>query len=184
MDEPSGEEFRKGFNGLPHPKMKVFLRRYAAGGTISQACEESGLERRTVWKWGKDFPEFVAAFEDAKEMAFEVLEKEAKKRASRGRRKLVVQGGKPVLIPVDPMNPGGDKQYLYEYVYSDALLMFLMRGMKPHIYGTGEAPKPGVENSREGYEDLSDMPADSAAEVLDKIDAARREKEAVANKSD
>jgi len=162
------------FSHISHLKKRVFLQRYAVSNTIVEACREARISAPTYRKWKREDLEFAAALKEAREMSFEFMLKEARRRALIGRRKLVLHKGQPVLVPVDPMNPNGDKQYHYEYCFSDILLMFLMKAAKPQKFRDNPPPLPTPDPANDpAYDDLSDLPAEMQDEILDRIDAAR-----------
>lgn len=109
------EQFRK----IAHRKKRAFLAAYAECGTITHAAEAAGIDRRSHYNWLNDDPEYAEAFEQAKQMSIEALEKEARRRAIEGVQEPVYQGGKLV----------GHKRR-----YSDTLLMFLLNGLAPEKY--------------------------------------------------
>lgn len=107
-----------GKHGIAHQKKK-FLATYATVGTVLHACQESGVNRASLYVWLKQDAEFLAAYEQAQEEVIESLEREAMIRAVDGRLEPVYQGGKKV---------GTIRKR------SDVLLIFLLNGLKPDKY--------------------------------------------------
>jgi len=95
------------------------LEAYVKVGTVTHACKEVGIARRTFYLWIKTDKKFLAAYQEAQEEAIESLEKEARRRAIEGTLEPVYQGGKRV---------GAIRKY------SDTLLIFLLKGAKPEKY--------------------------------------------------
>ena len=100
-------------------KREKFLTAYAELGTISHAAARTGISRMTVYRWLED-ESFKSAFEGAKKEVVDKLEREAIRRATEGVDKPVYYKGELV----DTIRE-----------YSDTLLIFLLKGQKPDIYG-------------------------------------------------
>lgn len=99
-------------------KQRAFLAAYAELGTVLHAAEAAGINRCTHNAWLAD-PVYAEAFEEAKEAAAERLEREAIRRAVEGVEKPVYQGGQMV---------GTIREY------SDTLLIFTLKGLRPEKY--------------------------------------------------
>lgn len=106
------------FEGIDHDKQKRYLDALARSGLPVHARRVAGIEKKTVIRWMEN-PTFANAAEEAREMAVEVLEDECDRRAIRGTEEPIYWRGKKV---------GSVRKY------SDALLMFRLRAMKPHVY--------------------------------------------------
>ena len=91
---------------------------YGKYGNVLQAAQEAGVCRKTHNNWLGD-KIYSEAFERARGNAADVLEREAWKRASVGHDDPVYQHGKLV----------GHRR-----VRSDLLMIFLLKGMRPHKY--------------------------------------------------
>jgi len=106
------------------PKKKSFLLAYSTGLTIGEAADKAGIGRQSHYDWmNHEHDEremYHQAFEDAKERRFEILEKEARRRA--------VEGVENPIFDKDGNLVG------HEIKYSDTLLIFLMKGSHPEIY--------------------------------------------------
>ena len=125
MDIPHNDgkdqEFSGEFAKFPLKKRR-FLEGFAATGSISTASDHAGVSRRTHLTWRAKDKAFLAACEIALEIACELFEREAMRRAKDGVLVPVYQGGKEV---------GAIRRY------SDLLLIFLLRAMKPEKYRDG-----------------------------------------------
>lgn len=97
----------------------AFLEAFAKTGIISKAAEIVGVSRMTVWRRRSSSEAFAKAFEDAQEQAADTLEAEAWRRAHDG---------------VD--EPQFYKGDVCGHVrkYSDNLMMFMLKGMRPEKY--------------------------------------------------
>jgi hypothetical protein len=113
---------------ISHPKKAALLAAYAELGNVRRAAAVAGIDRRTHTNWLKDDAVYAEAFADAKEDAVEALEEEARRRAFHGLRRVrFSHTGKPLIDPLT-------KQPYVEYDYSDTLLIFQLKALKPHVY--------------------------------------------------
>ena len=102
------------------PKTRAkFLEALKETCNITKACELSGLARTSAYDWKEEDPEFAADWQKALDVAADLLEDEAVRRARDGVNKPVFQGGQLV----------GHVQE-----YSDTLMIFLLKGAKPKKY--------------------------------------------------
>jgi len=101
-------------------KRARFLDALKVTGNVTKACKLSRLGRMTAYDWRDEDEEFKADWDKALEIAADLLEEEAVRRAHDGVKKPVFQGGKRV-------------GYVQEY--SDTLLIFLLKGTKPKKFG-------------------------------------------------
>lgn len=99
-------------------QQRKFIAAYAVCGTVTQAAEAADVIRQKHYRWLKN-PVYAKAFADCYEEACESLEREARRRAIDGWDEPVYQGGELV----------GTKRR-----FSDALLIFLMKGAMPDKY--------------------------------------------------
>lgn len=106
-------------DGIAHPKKRAFLLAYSKSGNVSASCEQVGIQRGTEWHWRGTDPAYLGARACAWQMAAELLEAEAFRRAHDGVEEPVFQGGAEV---------GRVRKY------SDTLLIFLLKGAKPNTY--------------------------------------------------
>lgn len=96
-----------------------FLKNLRETGNILKACRAAKVARTTFYEHRKADAVFEAQVSEALEEAGDVLEAEAWRRAVKGVRRPVFQGGRKV----------GEIQE-----YSDTLLIFLLKGTKPQKY--------------------------------------------------
>lgn len=100
------------------PKKRAFLAAYAECGNVTQAALIAKVSRRSHVDWMKD-PAYVEAFRAAEDQAADALEKEARRRAIEG-------VDEPVFYKGDEC--GTVRKY------SDTLLIFLLKGIRPEKY--------------------------------------------------
>lgn len=107
-------------NKVKHPKKRAMLAAYVTtGGSVLAACKAAKVGRTTHYQWLAEDEVYAEAFEQAKAQAGETLEAEAIRRAMKGTRKGIYHLG---------------VRTSYEMVYSDTLLIFLMKGNMPEKY--------------------------------------------------
>nr|DAS58879.1 MAG TPA: Terminase small subunit [Caudoviricetes sp.] len=132
-----------------------FLNTYIAEGTIGSAAEACGITRQTHYNWLKEDPEYKKGFAQAKEMAGDLLEEEARRRAVEGDECGIYYKGELV---------GSYRKK------SDALLILLLKGAKPDVYAdrqetkiSGEITVNAAQALKEARERIKNA-ADNAAE--------------------
>ena len=131
MSEGNGQN-GNGSNGagqvvsLEHPKKFAFLKAFSESGNVLQACKSAEVGRTSHYNWLHSDPDYVVAFEVAKQDAIDVLEAEAQRRAVDGMREYQYHCGKPVVDQ--------DGNHVYKQTYSDLLLIFLLKGLRPEKY--------------------------------------------------
>ena len=101
------------------PNQRAFLKAYAASGLVGLAAEAADISRELHSRWMKSSAAYREAFEPAHERAIETMEAEARRRAVEGVQQTVFYEGIKC----------GTKQ-----VYSDVLLMFLLKAARPERY--------------------------------------------------
>lgn len=102
-----------------HKNQRAFLAAYSECGNITHAAKIAQVARTLHYKWLDDCPEYVEAFKDADEKAADSLEKEARRRATEGVDEPVFYKGEEC---------GAVRKY------SDTLLIFLLKGIRPEKY--------------------------------------------------
>ena len=103
-----------------NPHQRAFLAAFRETGNVRLACEVAKVGRSSHYRWLDKDPEYREAFELAKEDAADILEAEAYRRAVEGVEKPVGwYKGKP----------GGTVRE-----YSDILLIFLLKALRPEKY--------------------------------------------------
>lgn len=106
------EAFRK-------EKKRTFLAALIqAGGNVSTACDEAGLDRRKAYEWRSNDVEFAAKWDDALNQGLDALEGEARRRAFEGVEEPVFYKGEVVG---------------YIRKYSDSLIMFMLKAYRPQF---------------------------------------------------
>lgn len=115
---------------IRHPKKRAFLAAYAEGGNITAAADAARMHRQRHYQWLAEDPAYAAAFEQAGEQAADRLEQEARRRATEGVRKERVFFYKGAVITDEAGEP--IREVTTEY--SDTLLIFLLKGVRPDKY--------------------------------------------------
>ncbi len=108
------------FPKIAHPYKRAFLAAFRETGNVCLACKAAGVGRSSHYRWLEEEPAYREAFDQAKLQAADVLEAEAYRRA--------VEGW------VEPVGwykgtAGGTVRR-----YSDALLIFTLKGLLPDRY--------------------------------------------------
>jgi hypothetical protein len=104
----------------PAEKRQAILGAFAATCNIVRACKKAKVSRATHYRWLKENAGYAAVFEESRLAAGDLLESIAADRASKGWLEPVYYHGKVC---------GHVRRY------SDGLLMCLLRGLKPDVYG-------------------------------------------------
>ncbi len=108
-------------------RKRRFLKRYLERGSFYLAAEYAGVTEPAVRKWIKKDPLFAECFVAVREAFVERMEEEADRRGARGIRVMRYYQGRPII---DPRNG----KPLIECEFSDALLMFRLKALKPGMY--------------------------------------------------
>lgn len=108
-----------GFPAITHPQKRAFLQAYGETMRVDRSACAAGVSRHLHKYWMKRDEAYAAAFAEAKDLAAETLEAEAIRRATEGVTRTIFHNGKAVGV---------------EHVYSDLLLIFLLKGAKPDVY--------------------------------------------------
>lgn len=98
---------------------KAFLAALAETGIVLHAAAAAGIQRNTAYNRRLNDPDFAAAWDEAIEDAADRLEQEARRRAYEGTDEPVFYRGEQC---------GAIRRY------SDRLLEFLLKGMRPHKF--------------------------------------------------
>jgi hypothetical protein len=103
---------------------QVFLEAYAQTGNVSYSAAVAGVGRSQIYRWQEVDDQFVLAMKEAENQAVELLEHEARTRATEGAKivRRVYRNG--VLI-----------EEVVERRPSDAVLVRLLAALKPELYG-------------------------------------------------
>ncbi len=119
---------KREYDAFTPAKQGIFFEHLREGYTVRSAASIAGVTTTTVYTWRKNDPDFAIAWSEAERAGFDRLHAAAIERATRGVKKLVIQGGKIIhrydaerdeFVPV------------YEINYSDSLLMFLLKARDP-----------------------------------------------------
>jgi hypothetical protein len=109
---------------IVHPKKKSFLTAFALCGNVTDASDKAEIGCKTHYGWMNlehdERDAYREAFAEAQERAFVVLEREARRRA--------VDGVENPIFDKDGNLVG------HEIKYSDTMLIFLMKGLRPDVY--------------------------------------------------
>ncbi len=141
--KPKAKRARRLFGRLRHRNaraQRIFLACYAKTGNVSRSAKAARIDRETHQNWLK-FPglageDYRAAFAAAEEMAADVLEEEARRRAVTGLvRYRFDRHGNPLKHPMTG-------QPYYELEYSDLLMRELLKGNRPAKYR--DQPKEAI----------------------------------------
>jgi len=119
------------FEEIPNGKKRAFLAAYAAVGTLTGAAKLARCDISSHYVWKKRDPAYVAAFTRAQALAAETLEDEATRRAMGWEETHYTAAGTPYTV----------------YKYSDTLLIFRLKALKPEVYRDHHAPDSGQKIS-------------------------------------
>lgn len=97
----------------------TLLMAYIKTGSLTRACQHCAITQNAHRRWLQQDPQYAEAWADARDALADSLEEEAIRRARDGVTRPVFQGGLQVGQTTE---------------YSDALLMFLLKGMRPEKY--------------------------------------------------
>lgn len=97
----------------------AFLKSLAKLGNVTRACQAAKIGRAAAYAMYEKTASFAKAWDEALEEATDLLEDEARRRAERGVRQPIYQGG--LLVG-------------YKQVYSDTLLTLLLKANRPNKY--------------------------------------------------
>lgn len=104
---------------------KAFLAAFTESGNVRLACDAAGIERSTAYRLRHSDPTFAADWEQAEEQAADLLEQEARRRAYEGWEE-------PVFGSLGKGSGSGKIGAVRKY--SDTLLIFLLKGIRPEKY--------------------------------------------------
>lgn len=109
---------------------KAFLAALEETGSVTEAAKICDVGRSNLYRIRRGDKQFAAEWDQALDVAADVLEDEARRRAVEGTEEPVFQGGKQV---------GTIRKY------SDTLLIFLLKGIRPQKYRESRASIPPAE---------------------------------------
>lgn len=118
--------------------VKAFLTALSETGNVTASAKLAKIDRTRAYQYRGEDESFVAEWEDAVEQAADVLELEAHRRAYHGVDEPVIHQGELSGVWVnkegDTVAEGTDGARMIPLTvkkYSDTLLMFLLKGMRP-----------------------------------------------------
>lgn len=106
-------------------KKRAFIAAYAATVSVSAAAAAAKVPRTEHYRWLLTDEVYRNSWEQTQEEAAQTLEDEAVRRAKEGVKR-------PVLYKGAPVKTG--RRILYEYDYSDTLLLALLKRFRPALY--------------------------------------------------
>ena len=109
-----------------YAKQRAFLTAFSETGSVVRAAIAAKVSRRAHVYWMSE-PGYKQVFDDARLIAAEVLEDEARRRAVQGLRKMKFYKGEPVI------DPETNKPY-FEHEYSDTLMAMLLNANLPEKF--------------------------------------------------
>src|ERR1051326_3014907 len=101
-----------------------FLRAYSSCGQVAEAARCAGINPDTQYHWLKSDAAYVRRFREAQPGVAQLIVDEATRRAFDGIRTPVRYKGQPVIVDGKP---------LYKHQYSDTLLIFILKTLKPEL---------------------------------------------------
>ena len=108
-------------------RQQAVLEAYEIYGTVAKACEVAGVARSEHYRWLR-YRRYAARFREAEEHATQALETEARRRAMVGTEKPIFYKGHAIA---------------HVRLFSDGLLMFLLKAKRPDIYRDRGPNGPG-----------------------------------------
>lgn len=123
---PAGSASEQVVHGIRHVKKRAFLAAYAVTGNIAASAQAAGVHRTAHYNWLGADERYAEAFAQAHEVALDLLEQEARRRAVVGVSEPYLHAGK--VVTDEHGNP------ILKKTYSDTLLMFLLNGGRPEKY--------------------------------------------------
>lgn len=123
------EELRALFADLTNRRQRAFLAGFIVGKGLKRAAELSGLSRWCHYEWMRVDALYRERFKLARQILVDDAEGEAYRRAVHGVDQPIVFRGKIT---------GAAKSR------SDALLVFVLKAMRPEIYRDGAEPEPDL----------------------------------------
>lgn len=145
---------------------QAFLDNLARCGVLTAAAQAAGVKSvSTIYNWRKNDPAFSEAYDEALLSAADSLEVEARRRAVDG------------VVRVKVIGTGENARTIDEIVYSDSLLLALLKAKKPHEFA--ERSKSEISGPDGGAIETNDTA--SAARLMAILEEAKRRKEAASD---
>jgi hypothetical protein len=118
-------------------RQRAFLAVYAETCSILRAAAASEVSRQSHYDWMRSpNPAYREAFEELKERLADFAEGEALQRGLHGVKRPVLYLGKQVML-----GDGDSAQPLFETHYSDTLLIFMLKALRPEKYREHKSTK-------------------------------------------
>lgn len=111
------------------PWKPIFLESLANTGNVRLSAAHAGVSRQMVYQAKASDSVFAEAFDDARDEAADILERECWRRATVG-----VERKRSIRIGTDLKTRMAIYEVVVEREYSDNLLMFLLKGARPDVY--------------------------------------------------
>jgi len=108
----------------------AFLKKLAKTGIVCVSCKSARVDRSTAYRLRKSDAKFKERWDEAIEAAVESMELECRRRAVDGVKKPVYQGGKLVGEITE---------------FSDTLLIFMLKALRPEKYRDRYESKVSIE---------------------------------------
>lgn len=125
-DDEDLAELRTIFADIENPKQRAFLAGFIRARGLRQAARLSGVHRNSHYKWMDTDPDYRERFERARKVVADEAEEEVFRRVFHGFHTPIIYHGKIT---------GWYKSH------SDALAMFVLRALKPRVYGRNAEPE-------------------------------------------
>jgi hypothetical protein len=154
------EERKQLFKQVINPKKRAFLEHFARSGRVMQSCEAAGIHFTTHYHWKKHDKKYLAAVEQAEQIAADFMEDEIHRRAFDGFDHPVTYEGRITDTYKE---------------YSDNLAMFRLKKLRPEYrdsFSMNQFSGPvqvNVKFSSNTYNPLEQEP-DEAQMIEDKRD--------------
>jgi hypothetical protein len=159
--------------------LRPFLDALADSGNVTYACARARVSRVAVYKRRRRHPAFATLWDDALEVAADLLELEARRRAKDGVPVPVLYQGKVCGQwldergrPVPEGTPGATLVPLVMRKYSDRLLAQMLAAKRPQEYGrqVRHRHEHNHEHRHDGtvrlsYDELRKLPLDELVRI-------------------
>jgi hypothetical protein len=159
VEVPDSENAFRHLKGPKGRSQRRFLTSFCLCGTITHAAKAAGINRTLHNVWLRD-PEYAECFAHAQEAAADYLEREAIRRATEGvKRYKFASNGKPLIHPETGLP-------YYEHEYSNALLIFLLKGSRPEKFRDKVLTINGHHEHRHVHYSLEELDLSEATRKL------------------
>lgn len=139
------------------PQQQTAVLAYEATGLVQAAADAAGCSRVTISRWRKKSPDFATAWQNARDTIADIHEDELHRRAVTGIDEPIFYKGQEIATVKR---------------YSDSLLMFALKGLRPTRYR--DTTRMEMADDSAPPEDMDDTQA--AARLAALLAAAERRK--------